>query len=75
MYTGFTFEELLSRKGEELVITRHVLNNVDILVDGRFIIAQKSIRLQFRGSSNQRVIDVKKTFAEGHIVQWEDLIK
>lgn len=73
VYSGFTLEELLNRKDEELTITKRVLNNVDILVDGRFVQALKSIRLQFRGSSNQRVIDIKKTFAKGEIVQWEKL--
>lgn len=75
VYSGFTYEELMSRKGEDLKITEAVLNNTDILVDGRFVEDLKSIRLQFRGSSNQRVIDVKKTKEKGEIVQWADLKK
>lgn len=73
MYTGFTWEQLHSRTGKDLAITEAVLDAVDILVDGPFILAQKSLRLQFRGSENQRVIDVKKTRLSGDIVLWENL--
>lgn len=73
VYTGFTWEELHQRQNEDLEITKRVLNNIDILVDGRFIEELKSIRLQFRGSSNQRIIDVKKTKEKNEIMIWEDL--
>jgi anaerobic ribonucleoside-triphosphate reductase activating protein len=73
LYSGFTFEELMNRTGEDLEVTKSVLKNVNILVDGRFILNLKSIRLQFRGSSNQRVIDLKKTLSTGEIVIWENL--
>ncbi|HEY8362091.1 MAG TPA: anaerobic ribonucleoside-triphosphate reductase activating protein [Tissierellaceae bacterium] len=54
-YTGYTFEEIL--KDERL---RELLLYTDILIDGKFDITKKSLDLQFRGSSNQRIIDVKK---------------
>lgn len=73
VYTGFTLEELLKRKDEELKITKRMIQNIDMLVDGRFVQELKSIRLQFRGSSNQRIIDIKKTFEKGEIIQWENL--
>lgn len=73
LYSGFTLEQLMSRENEDLEITKRVLDNVDIIVDGPFVLDLKSIRLQFRGSSNQRVIDLKKTFQTGKIVIWENL--
>ena len=54
-----------------LDITRELLSYVDILVDGRYIEEQKSLGLRFRGSSNQRVIDMNRTRAQGSIVIWE----
>lgn len=55
-YTGWTFEELLAKADER---TMALLNVTDFLVDGPFIESQKSYQLQFRGSSNQRVLDCK----------------
>lgn len=65
-YTGYTFEELLSRKDD---ITNELLNNIDVLVDGRFIELLKNEELLFRGSSNQRLIDVKRTLKENKVVE------
>lgn len=63
-YSGYTFEELLglSEKNPEIY---ELLREVDLLIDGKFILAQKSLMLKFRGSRNQRIIDVKKSLAEG----------
>ena len=49
---------------------KKLLDMTDILVDGPYIKAQRDLTLQFRGSSNQRVIDMNRTRAEGHIVIW-----
>ena len=51
-----------------------MLHNIDILVDGRFLLAKKDLTLQFRGSSNQRIIDVPKSFASGKVVIWDKLV-
>lgn len=70
-YTGFTFNEqtgALCEGGKNCEVTRELIENVDILVDGAFIEELKDISLKFRGSSNQRVIDVKKTLKSGKIV-------
>ena len=50
-----------------------LLHLVDILVDGRFDITKKNLILQFRGSSNQRIIDVKKSLDQGKVVIWDKL--
>ena len=52
-----------------------MLSMLDILVDGRFVESLKDITLVFRGSSNQRVIDVKKSLERGDVVLWEQKIK
>ena len=58
-YTGFLWEEIQDLE---------VLNNLDVLVDGEFIEAQKDISLKWKGSANQRVIDVPRTLEAGKIV-------
>ena len=59
LYTGYEYEEIKDRKE---------LNYVDVLVDGRFMEEKKNISLRFRGSENQRIIDVKETKAKGKII-------
>ena len=74
LYTGNLYEELLGLKGEcvkHLPITAELLSYVDILVDGRFIEEEKSLGLRFRGSKNQRIIDMNKTRESGEIVIWD----
>lgn len=63
-YTGYTFEQLMAFTDDK----RELLNHIDVLVDGRFVLKERNTFLQFRGSNNQRVIDVKKTFSEGRVV-------
>lgn len=65
-YTGYTLEQLEERNDE---ITNECLTQIDVLVDGRFVESRKDPNLKFRGSSNQRIIDVNKTFAEKQVVQ------
>ncbi|KRL27485.1 ribonucleoside-triphosphate reductase class III activase subunit [Limosilactobacillus frumenti DSM 13145] len=69
-WSGYTWEELLKDSADKL----EMLHNIDILVDGRFLLAKKDLTLQFRGSSNQRIIDVPKSFKEGHIHIWDKLV-
>ena len=63
-YTGYTFEEVLklAEKNEHYM---NALKNIDVLVDGRFVLDLKSFNVVFRGSSNQRIIDVKKSLETG----------
>ncbi len=73
-YTGYTFEkDLLSRTGTEKSEAEEFLRYIDILVDGEFILEKKNIQLKFRGSENQRIIDVKKSLAEGKTILWESM--
>ncbi len=72
-YSGYTLEQLLNRKGEDGKNTRELLSYIDILVDGPFIEEKKSLRLKFRGSSNQRIIDVKKTL-ESETITLADIL-
>lgn len=67
-YSGYTLEELLGPSRAHTDDTLPMLQLIDILVDGRFVEALKDISLKFRGSSNQNVIDVKKTLASGEKV-------
>lgn len=71
-YTGYLFDkELLSSSRAKIDITKEMLALIDVLVDGKFIEEQKNISLQFRGSENQRIIDVKKSLEQDKIVLWE----
>ena len=64
-YSGFTFEELL--KGTDA--QKDLLASIDILIDGRFLQARKSLEIAFRGSTNQRILDVKKSLAAGKAIE------
>jgi anaerobic ribonucleoside-triphosphate reductase activating protein len=73
IYSGYTFEELTDSDNTrtQTDVTRKILQNIDVLVDGEFMIDLKNISLRFRGSSNKRIIDVKKTLESGEIVLTE----
>ncbi len=64
VYTGYTYEELL-RLVETRPAVGKLLELTDYLVDGRFILAQRDLTLPFRGSTNQRILDMKQTLAAG----------
>lgn len=70
-YTGYTYEELLNRNN---IATKEILKYIDILVDGDFQIDKKSLSLKFRGSSNQRIIDVQKTLKSNKVELIEELM-
>ena len=75
-YSGYLFDkELLGESRARCEYTDEMLSMLDVLVDGRFVEALKDIRLVFRGSSNQRVIDVKKSLETGTIIPWEPKVK
>ena len=66
VYTGFTWEELMER-----TLPKRTLQYIDVLVDGRFVEELRDSDLLFRGSSNQRLIDVQKSLREGCVCELE----
>ena len=62
-YTGFTYEKLVSNPRQ-----RALLQEIDVLVDGPFLKAERDETLRFRGSRNQRIIDVQASMQQGHVV-------
>ncbi|MBQ8513553.1 MAG: anaerobic ribonucleoside-triphosphate reductase activating protein [Clostridia bacterium] len=71
-FSGFTLDELLTDGFRaRCEVTDEMLSMADVLVDGRFVEEKKDIALRFRGSSNQRIIDLKKTREAGHAVMWD----
>ena len=78
LYTGNLYEELVCEVGtheKALGITKELLSFVDILVDGRYEEEKKSLGLRFRGSSNQRIIDMNKTRLVGEVVIWDGCLE
>ena len=74
-YTGFTFDkqilgEMVGQENRET--TKQMLENIDYIVDGRFVEELKNPSLKFKGSSNQRIIDVKKSLEQNEVVLWEE---
>ena len=67
-YSGFTFEEILEGSRAKTEHSRALLEHIDVLVDGRFEKDKKDIRLKFRGSTNQRIIDVKESLLQNKII-------
>lgn len=65
LYTGYVFEELPEHKKE-------ILHYLDVIIDGRFELSKKDLCIMFRGSSNQRIIDVKKSIKDGITILWRD---
>jgi len=68
-YTGFTYEELVADNNDEI---KTLLAATDILIDGKYIHKLRDIKLQFRGSSNQRLIDITRTQKSGKIILWAE---
>lgn len=67
-YTGYTWEQLM-KKGDTV---RAFLEELDVVVDGRFETTLRNIDLLYRGSENQRLIDVQKSLSTGEVVLWEE---
>lgn len=68
-YSGYLFENL--RDGKVGQYSRQLLEQLDVLVDGPFVTEKKSLALRFRGSENQRLIDVPASLAAGEVVLWD----
>lgn len=73
MYTGFTWEELHTEGNRGCTeVTERILKTLDVLVDGRWVEELYDISLRFRGSSNQRLIDVPASLEAREVVLWQD---
>ena len=72
-FSGYLFDkDILPGKLGDPAVTREFLSYLDVLVDGPFIQAKKNLSLRFRGSENQRLIDVPASLQSGEIVLWQD---
>lgn len=72
-FSGYLFDrDILPGKLGDPAVTKEFLSYLDVLVDGPFIQAKKNLSLRFRGSENQRLIDVPASLATGNVVLWED---
>ena len=69
-YSGYLYERLAS--GQVGDHAPELLGELDVLVDGPFVLAQKDLSLRFRGSRNQRIIDVQKSLAAGEVLLWDE---
>ena len=72
-FSGYLFDrDIRSGRLGEPAVTREYLSYLDVLVDGPFVEARKNLTLRFRGSDNQRLIDVPASLESGTVVLWED---
>ena len=71
-FSGYLYENILSGKVGDEAVAREFLGYLDVLVDGPFVQAKKNLMLRFRGSENQRLIDVPASLKEHAVVLWED---
>lgn len=70
-YSGSQLERDILPMAQKSETTRLLLEGIDVLVDGEFVAEQKNLRIRFRGSENQRILDMPKTLAAGRAVEWE----
>lgn len=70
VYSGFTYEKILTDENKF-----NLLKECDFLVDGLFNESLKDLKLRFRGSSNQRIIDIKKSLKENKVILWDQTVK
>ena len=68
-YTGYTFENIIKNKDNKQ--WQDLLNNIDVLIDGKFILSEKTDTLKYRGSNNQRIIDVKESLNNDEVITIE----
>lgn len=72
-FSGYLYDkDILPGRLGDPAITREFLSYLDVLVDGPFVESKKNLMLRFRGSENQRLIDVPRSLAEGQVVLWQD---
>lgn len=67
-YTGYIFEDIMNSNNNDW---KHFLNEIDVLVDGPFIMSKKNLLIKFRGSENQRLIDIKQSICDNKTVLYK----
>lgn len=67
LYSGYTYEQLMNKP-----LSKKLLQFIDVLVDGAYVESLRNLNLRFRGSSNQRIIDIPKTLEKGEVVLWQN---
>ena len=72
LYTGFTWEQIINPTNSDDILRKEIVSQCDVVVDGEYIDELRDITLKWRGSSNQRVIDVKKSIEKGEVILWSD---
>lgn len=72
-FSGYLYEDLCAGKIGDGMTTRALLQLLDVLVDGEFVLEKKKLQLRFRGSENQRLIDLRKSEAAGRVILWTDI--
>lgn len=76
VYTGYLFDKnIVQEMSNKNNVTKQLLEIVDVIVDGKFELDKKNLRLKFRGSSNQRIIDVKSSINSGKVILMEEFMK
>lgn len=76
VYTGYLFDKnIVQEMAKKNNVTKQLLEIVDVIVDGKFELDKKNLRLKFRGSSNQRIIDVKSSINSGKVILMEEFMK
>ena len=76
VYTGYLFDKnIVQEMAKKSNVTKQLLEIVDVIVDGKFELDKKNLRLKFRGSSNQRIIDVKSSINSGKVILMEEFMK
>ena len=71
-FSGYLFEKITSKTLGDWEITEEFLNYLDVLVDGPFVEEKKNLNLRFRGSENQRLINVPASLQAGNVILWDD---
>lgn len=68
LWTSYTWEEIIEQK----IIPENILNMINVIVDGPYVEQERNLKLKFRGSNNQRLIDVKESLTQKKAILWED---
>ncbi|MBR6418873.1 MAG: anaerobic ribonucleoside-triphosphate reductase activating protein [Oscillospiraceae bacterium] len=71
-YSGYTFEELTGESRARCEVTDEMISLLDVLVDGEFVLAKRNLMLRFRGSENQRLLNVQASLRAGKPVEWRE---